>query len=168
MTKLQFIKENTLKHKRLTDHVRTDKGSKTVCVTTCLSFLGIDINSYRFTSTKKNYLSFLNVVRRNGYSVRSRNSEFKIRTWPGWIATANKASALRRIYEESLQYRINQSDLAKTIAKNKKYSSNDIFMVHLANSKTAHLVIYNGDGVKLIDTAPNHRYKVFNVWHVFK
>ena len=60
---------------KLPDHIRRSSGShKTVCVTACLTALGIPVNAFHSTSTRKNVHAWQGVVRRNGFALRSRKS----------------------------------------------------------------------------------------------
>jgi hypothetical protein len=72
----------TLQNKTLTDHIRHNGGSKTVCVSTCLNFFGIKDNQYHYTSSNTNRTAYINVLRKFGYSVRSKKSEFKALKYP--------------------------------------------------------------------------------------
>lgn len=48
--------------------------SKTVCVTACLTAIGIPVDRFHSTSTKKNINAYEGVIRRNGFALRSRKS----------------------------------------------------------------------------------------------
>jgi hypothetical protein len=48
--------------------------SKTVCVTACLTAIGIDLNAFHSTSTAKNIDAYEGVIMRNGFALRSRKS----------------------------------------------------------------------------------------------
>ena len=64
-----------MQHIRLDDHIRRPSGnSKTVCVTACLTALGIPLGAFHSTSTKGNVLAYEGVIRRNGFALRSRLS----------------------------------------------------------------------------------------------
>ena len=135
----------TARNLSLKDHVYYKSNSaKTVCVTTCLNFFNIPINSYKYTSSFKNKEAYKNVLRRNGYSVRSRNTELKVKK--GGITLTQ----LKRNIKVS------------------NYTENDLFIVYLFQSKTAHLIVLNGNGNTIIDTAPKCRWKVLKVSIVFK
>jgi hypothetical protein len=128
----------TIKHREISKHVRHDKGSKTVCVSTCLSFFGVPIDGYTYTSSKKNVRAYKNVLRRFGYSVRSRKSEFK---------------AMRQISMTKLRANMKKSS----------YTDKDLFIVCGCQSKTAHLMVLNGNGETIIDTAPKMRWNISDV-----
>jgi hypothetical protein len=129
----------TKKHLHLQNHINLNGGSKTVCVSTCLSYLGISPDSYKYTSSKGNYKAYQNVIRRNGYSLRSKMTEFKVK----------KANTT-------------MTQLKSNIRKS-NYSDKDLFVVSGVQSKTAHLMILNGEGKTIIDTAPNSRWKIRSV-----
>lgn len=59
----------------LKEHIFRPSGSmKTVCVSTCLLALGIDLEDYHSTSTPKNHWAYEGVIRRKGFALRSRKS----------------------------------------------------------------------------------------------
>ena len=128
----------TQQHKHLKEHVRHDKGSKTVCVSTCLSFFGIPIDGYTYTSSNKNVQAYKGVLRRFGYSVRSRKSEFKAMKFPTMT-----------------QLKVN--------IKKSSYGVNDLFIVSGFQSKKAHLMVLNGKGETIIDTAPRMKWRIRDV-----
>jgi hypothetical protein len=129
----------TKKHLHLNTHINHNGGTKTVCVSTCLSYLGIRPDSYNYTSSKTNYKAYQNVIRRNGYSLRSKMTEFKVK-----------------------KARTTMTELKSNIRKS-KYSDKDLFVVSGIQSNSAHLMILNGDGITVIDTAPNKRWKIRSV-----
>ena len=123
-------------HKAIDDHVRHTRGSKTVCVSTCLNYLGIPLDSYHYTSSNKNRDAWKNVLRKHGYSIRSRMSE--IRT--------SKA-------------RTTMTELKRRL-KASPYTSSDRFVVEGIQAKKAHLMILDGNGEPIIDTAVGRRWKI--------
>ena len=128
----------TTQYRTLRNHINHNKGAKTVCVTTCLNFFNIPFDSYQYTSSYKNVSAYKNVLRRNGYSVRSRKSEFKVKL----------STTLTQL---------------KRNVKNSGYTKESLFVVHLVQSKTAHLVVINGLGEVIIDTARGLRWKVSQI-----
>lgn len=135
ITKTKEMTELTKKHIKLNKHIYTKGGAKTVCVSTCLSFFGIEPNQYHYTSSNTNIVAYKNVLRRFGYSVRSRNSMFKLR----------KRQTMTNL---------------KQMLRKSEYGAKDYFVVSGYQSKVAHLMVLNGNGETLIDTAPNSR------WHI--
>ena len=131
-------KDKTHEFKSLNEHINHSKGVKTVCVTTCLSFFGVDINSYSYTSSNKNSGAFKNVLRRFGYSVRSKKTEFK---------------ALKHPTMTSLKKEIKKSD----------YTKDDFFIVWGFQSKASHLMVLDGEGDIVIDTAPKKKWRIKEV-----
>lgn len=122
----------------INDHINHSKGVKTVCVSTCLNFFGIPFEAYHYTSSAKNISAYKNVLRRFGYSVRSRKTEFK---------------ALKPITMTELKRNMKRS----------KYTESDLFIVSGFQSKCAHLMVLNGQGETIIDTAPNKKWRIRQV-----
>ena len=59
----------------LPDHIRRPSGScKTICVTACLTALGIPVDAFQSTSTRKNVTAYHGVIRWHGFALRSRKS----------------------------------------------------------------------------------------------
>jgi hypothetical protein len=131
-------------HRQIADHIKYGKGTKTVCVSTCLSYLGIDANQYTYTSSSTNCTAYENVLRRFGYAVRSRISEFKVK-----------------------KYSTTMTALKQAIRKS-NYTESDLFLVSGVQMKSAHLMILNGLGEMVIDTAPKMKWKIKSVRQVFK
>lgn len=128
----------TQKHTALDNHINHTKGTKTICVSTCLNFFNIPINGYSYTSSDKNIFAYRNVLRRFGYSVRSKKSEFKALKYP------------------------TMTELKKNMKKS-SYTSEDYFIVNGFQSKKAHLMVLDGDGNSIIDTAPGSKWKIREV-----
>jgi len=128
----------THKYKILNEHINHSKGTKTVCVTTCLNFFNIPFKSYCYTSSNKNRHTYINVLRKFGYSVRSKKSEFK---------------ALKPITMTQLRRNMKKS----------KYTENDYFIVCGYQSKVAHLMVLNGNGETIIDTSKGSKWKIQKV-----
>jgi hypothetical protein len=124
----------TSKYTTNNDHIYYNNGSKTVCVSTCLNYFGIPSDSYRYTSSEKNVYAYKNVLRRNEYSVCSRKSEFGCTT--------------KRISLTTLKTKLRKSS----------YGSTDKFIVSVTQRKSAHLIVLDGNGNTIIDTAPNSRW----------
>jgi hypothetical protein len=133
----------TSEYRVLPEHIRFSKGIKSICVSTCLNFFGITPNTYNYTSSSKNRTAYINVLRSRSYSVRSRVSEFKVK-----------------------KFKTTLTEL-RTNMKRSGYQPNDYFIVQVANKGAAHLIVLNGDGQTVIDTAPRCRWKVIQVHKVF-
>jgi hypothetical protein len=72
----------------LKSHIYRNTGSaKTVCATTVLCALGISIEKFHSTSTKKNIDNYESVIRRHGFALRSRKSKIKSTSSVGSIRT---------------------------------------------------------------------------------
>ncbi len=133
----------TRQHQTINKHINHQKGRKTVCVTTCLNFFGIPFDAYHYTSSDKDKFTYKNVLRRFGYSVRSRKSEFK---------------ALKPITMTQLKRNMKKS----------KYTASDLFIVCGYQRKCAHLMVLNGEGETIIDTAVGMKWRITQVWIVEK
>jgi hypothetical protein len=131
-------------NRQLTDHINYGSGTKTVCVSTCLNYLGIAPDQYNYTSSKTNCTAYENVLRKHGYAVRSRISEFKVK-----------------------KFRSTMTELKQAIRKS-SYTQSDLFLVSGVQMKCAHLMILNGEGEVVIDTAPKKKWKIKSVRQVFR
>ncbi len=127
--------KETLKNRTLLDHINHNKGTKTVCVTTCLNFFNVPFDAYHYTSSDKNLHTYINVLRRFGWSVRSKKSEFK-----------------------ALKF-ITMTELRRNMKKS-KYTENDFFIVAGYQRKEGHLMVLNGNGDKVIDTAEGKKWRI--------
>lgn len=78
-----------IKTERVLDsHIFRKSGScKTVCVSSVLHAIGIPVSSYHSTSTPRNLNSYENVIRRNGFALRSRSSRIGKTATVGSIRT---------------------------------------------------------------------------------
>jgi len=134
---------------RMSGHIRHASGkSKTVCVTACLTALGIPFDGFQVTGHlgKPNYLSIAN---RFGFSTRSRKSKL-----PAKPTVGNSRQAIKKISDPT-----------------------DIYMVvlygnHYGKKRYCHLVLMNGEGDVVVDTASSqvkrdHR-KIFSIHKVTK
>jgi hypothetical protein len=125
----------TGQNRTLRNHINHDGGVKTVCVSTCLNFFGVKDTQYRYTSSNGNRTNFVDVLRRFGYSVRSKKSEFKATKYP------------------------TMTQLRKEMRKS-SYTSSDYFIVSGFQKTSAHLMVLNGNGETVIDTAPKKKWKI--------
>ena len=128
----------TSRFRTINKHINHSKGSKTVCVTTCLNFFKIPFDAYHYTSSDKDIYTYKNVLRRFGWSVRSKRSEFK---------------ALKPITITQLRRNMRRSE----------YNSEDYFIVSGYQAKKAHLMVFNGNGETVIDTAEGMKWRVRGV-----
>jgi hypothetical protein len=135
--------DETLVNRTLDKHIRHDGGSKTVCVSTCLNFFGIPDTSYHYTSSKGNVRAYVGVLRRFGYSVRSKKSEFKATKCP------------------------TMTELKRNMRKS-SYTSSDYFIVCGQQKKSAHLMVLDGNGKTIIDTAKGMKWRITQVCIVEK
>jgi hypothetical protein len=135
---------------RMPRHINHASGkAKTVCVTACLTALGIPFDGFQVTGDlgKPNYLSIAN---RFGFSTRSRKSKL-----PAKPTVGNSRQAIRKMSD----------------------GPTDIYMVvlygnHYGKKRYCHLVLMNGEGDVVVDTASSqvkrdHR-KIFSIHKVTK
>ena len=128
----------TIKHRTLNDHIETGSGTKTICVSTALSFFGVAPDEYRNTSSNKNMTAFVDVLRRKGYSVRSQKSKLRLKR----RATTTQC---RRALKKS------------------EFTEKDYFIFWGSQKTSGHVIVMNGDGETIIDTAPNCRWKMVKI-----
>tara|TARA_R100000951_G_scaffold57120_1_gene47969 strand:+ start:647 stop:1063 length:417 start_codon:yes stop_codon:yes gene_type:complete len=127
----------TYRNVKIKKHITHNSGgTKTVCVSTCLSFFGIHPREYHYTSSKSNIFAYKNVMRKNGLSVRSRVTEFKVKKH------VTTMSQLKRSMRAS------------------DYGAKDFFIVSGVQSKVAHLMVLDGNGNIIIDTARGKRWRI--------
>ena len=119
------------------DKLTRGLAGKTVCVTTCLNYFKVPFDSYHYTHSKSNVQAYKNVLRRH-WSVRSRKSEFKVSKFP-------TMTQLRSMMKKS------------------NYTDNDKFIVSGFQSKSAHLMVLNGNGETIIDTAKGKKWRIRDV-----
>jgi len=114
----------------LNDHIRHPSGkSKTVCVTACLTALGLPVESFHVTGTlsKPNYLPLINKI---GLKARSRKSKM-----PKGLTIGACRKAI------------------------KKMGENAVYFVVVWGSGYCHAMLLDNDGSTLVDTAPRKRDK---------
>lgn len=125
----------TANNRTIRKHIDHNGGRKTVCVSTCLNFFGIKDDQYHYTSSKTNVQAYITVLRRFGYSVRSKKSEFKAMKYP------------------------TMTQLRKEMKKS-SYTASDYFVVSGVQRTKAHLMVLDGNGNTIIDTAPRMKWRV--------
>lgn len=129
-------KDVTHKYQTLYNHIvhKTSGRLKSVCVSTCLNFFEIPFDSYQYTGSVQvpNHKA---ILRRFKYSVRSRKSEFKV----------------------PKNYRMSLTKLKANIRKS-NYKASDLFVVNVSNKRASHLIVLNGNGNTIIDTARGSRW----------
>jgi len=131
----------------LNDHIWYDNGNaKTVCVSSCLMYFGIRPNKYHYTGTTKNRFAYKQILRRLGYNVRSRKSEFKIGKFSKDMPTMTE-----------LKSRLRKSN----------YTDNDKFLVCGFQKGSAHLMVLDGKGDIIVDTAPQKKWRIEDICLVY-
>jgi hypothetical protein len=121
---------------RLSHHIVHASGkSKTVCVTACLTALGIPVDGFNYTGTlnKPNYLSILN---RFGFTARSRKSKM-----PKGLTIGACRKAITKLGEDV------------------------VYFVVVRGNGYCHAILLDGNGVTRVDTAPRKldKRKVYSI-----
>ena len=126
----------------LSEHVRTGGGNfKGICVSACLSYFDIQPHQYKYTSSKINTHTYLNVLRRFGWAVRSRKSAL--------LKGTKTVGSVRR-----------------EISGYSDYTEDVVYLIHVKG----HVMLLNANGDTIVDTDPRKvdRRRVFNVVAIFK
>ena len=124
------------------DHRAHKSGeSKTVCVTACLTALGIDINGFNYTGSASDGRR-QTILRRNGYAVRSRKSRL-----PKTATIGTTRKAIRKMNDPT----------------GTKY------LVIVWGKGYCHAMLLDEHGATLVDTAPRDRdrrkvHSIHAVW----
>jgi hypothetical protein len=138
----QVIDSTTREYRKLENHVEKSKGRQSVCASTCLSFFGVQPNQYKYTSSKKDRLAYENVLRKNGYTVRNRNK---------YLGVASYGDTMSSV-KESLRASV--------------YTSDDKFLVLVYQSKASHVIVVDGNGKTVVDTAYGKKWRVQSIMEV--
>jgi len=125
----------------LANHITHKSGKvKTVCVTACLTALGVPVDGFTVTGTMKkaNYLSILN---RHGYSTRSRLS---------YMPKARTIGACRKAI--------------KALCEDKYY------LIIVNGPSYCHAILLDNQGSTVIDTAPRKadKRKIYSIHAISK
>ena len=121
----------------MSDHIRYKSGKvKTVCVTYCLTALGIAFDAFTVTGSldKPNYLGILN---REGFSARSRRSKLSKTATVG-----NSRAAIRKMSDS-------EQDIYWVVILGDHYGDR----VGSKRGGYCHAVLVNGNGEVVIDNA---------------
>lgn len=127
----------------LHDHIVHKSGQvKTVCVTACLTALGVPVESFKYTGSIADNRREA-ILRKHGYAVRSRMSKLPSRPTMGKVRTAIKTK---------------MNDPAGTR-----------YLVIQRGVSYCHCVLLNAQGETIVDTAPRKRdkRKVISIKAVF-
>ena len=117
----------------LSDHIKHASGrSKTVCVTACLTALGVPLSAFRYTGTVENVQHRSAILRRHGYAVRSRKSRLPRKR-------ATTISQLRPLIRR-------WNDPAGTF-----------YLVTVWGRTYCHMMLLDQDGRTTVDTSPRQR-----------
>jgi hypothetical protein len=142
MTTTYTTKDNKVITK-LSNHVTTKGGNfKGICVSACLGYFGIHPTQYKFTWSKRTgNKSTHAILRRFGWSVRSRNSAL--------LKGTKTVGSVRRAIKDYTDY------------------TNDVMYYIQVNG---HVLLLNSNGDTVVDTAPRKvdRRRVYNVTAIFK
>ena len=113
---------------RLPEHIYHKSGeAKTVCVTACLTALGVPVNAYHYTGYNTDCNRREAILRRHGYAVRSRLSALGKKKTVG-----NARKVIQRL-----------NDPAGTF-----------YLVIVTANKKGHALLLNDKGETVVDTAP--------------
>ena len=116
----------------LDDHITYASGErKTVCVTACLTALGVPVGGFHYTG-KLNDSRRTAILNRHGYAVRSRRSSLPKHAT---IGTARKA--IRKLNDPQ----------------------GTLYLVQVSGSGYCHAMLLNATGATVVDTAPRKRDK---------
>jgi hypothetical protein len=129
--------ERTNKHVKINRTRMKDGRHIGVCVAAVLDYLGIPIESYGYTSEKGNRKRYLTVLRENGFKL-------------------------------TFDHRLNGLSLAQALKRFNKlgYKGGDRIIILTHNKRSAHLLLVNSSGYRIIDTAPRCRQKVEEMVHI--
>lgn len=112
----------------LKDHIYHKSGrGKTVCVTACLTALGVPLNSYHYTGGPMDSRRE-SILRRNGYCVRSRMSALGKQKTVG-----NARKVIRKLDDPSSTYYL---------------------LVVKSGRRSTHAILLDRQGMTVVDTAP--------------
>jgi len=116
---------------RLKGHITHDSGKrKTVCVTACLTALGVPVDGFSVTGTLGS-TNYLNILNRHGFSTRSRKSKM-----PKSLTMGKCRKAVAKLNEDAL------------------------YLVILWDGKRTgycHAIVVNNQGKTVVDTDPRKR-----------
>ena len=114
----------------LKDHIKHKSGeSKTVCVTACLTALGVPLNSFHYSGHCHDGRREA-ILRRHGYAVRSRQS---------FLKKGLRVGGLRKLIVK-LQERHDPKAVYMAIIK--------------TGPRTSHCILLDHQGRTIVDTAP--------------
>jgi len=138
----KYTKSNKVNHTLLKGHITHKSGrQKTVCVTACLTALGVNVNDFHYTggigdSTREN------ILRKHGYAVRSR------------MSLMGKNPTMGKVRKAIQKLKDSQSTKYLVIVYGRGYS---------------HAILLNRSGNTIVDTAPKLRdkRKVFSIKAIF-
>ena len=133
---------NQVSFTKLKGHITHKSGKqKTICVTACLTALGVDVKDFHYTGSM-NDSKRENILRRKGYAVRSRMSKM------------GKNPTMGKVRKAILKLKDSQSTKYLVIVYGRGYS---------------HAILLNRSGNTIIDTAPRLRdkRKVFSIKAIF-
>jgi hypothetical protein len=120
----------TAESRTLSAHIKTNVGMKTVCVTTCLTFLGVPVDSYEYTHIYGKGEQWTQLLEANGYELTDIRK--------GRMMSVTEAR--------------------KMITSSGKYGPKDYFVISACRSRDAHLMVLDGRGRYLINTAKGARF----------
>lgn len=135
-----------MQHTRLNDHIKHKSGEvKTVCVTACLTALGVPLDGFHYTGSVSDNRRE-SILRRHGYAVRSRMSKLGKNPTTG---TARKAIREKMDDPKGTMY---------------------LVIVYSRSGAWSHAILLDQDGNTVVDTDPRKvdRRKVWSIKAVYK
>jgi len=115
--------------KGVEEHIDYKGGRKSCCTSYVLAAFGIDASTYHYSAKLAQRIA---ILRRNGYSVRSRMSKV------GWGKTVGK---------------VRRAILAMSDPPGTRY------MLRVFYNNTGHAILLNASGETIVDTAPREKDK---------
>ena len=129
--------ERTNKHVKVKRSRSRNGNHVGVCVAAVLDYLGIPIESYQYTAVRGDRKRYLTVLKENGFKL-------------------------------TVDDRLNGLSLAQALKRFNKlgYKGGDRVIILTSNKRSAHLLLVNSSGYRIIDTAPRCRQKVEEMIHI--
>jgi len=129
----------------VSDHIKHKGGQlKTVCASTVLGHFGVHPDSYHYCGHSKQDNA---ILRRNGWSVRSRKSALKLKVGKSTVAEIRLAIKERG---ESGKYRVSITDLE----------------LEAAGERPHHVFVMNASGETVVDTDDTKESSVVRAVHL--
>lgn len=132
-----------MQHTKLKGHITHASGErKTVCVTACLTALGIPVENFHYTGSVADQRREA-ILRRHGYAVRSRMSSI-----PKNASVGKARAAIQKMNDPT----------------------HTLYLVTVMYGKSRHAMLLNRDGNTIVDTDPRKvdKRKITSIKAVWK